>query len=656
MARDEERLVVLLEARVNEFEKRMAKAEKKGTKTYTSLQRRSRSASRQMEHDMSRSSRAVNKAVSSVSNEIGTMGKAFLGGFLGATLFETLKSATREVRVLASEVAEVGNQARRAGLSASEFQEWAYVAQQNRIGVDSLTDGLKELSLRADEFATTGKGSGAEAFERLGYSADELAKKLEDPSELMLEILGRLEKMDKAAQIRIADEVFGGTGGERFVELLDQGAQKIRATKQEATGLGMVMSDELIAKAEILDQQFNRISRTVGTTLKSAIISAAYSLSEFIDGFRAFEQQRTATLESRQSEIMAEKARLHATDQEQSSWSERKRSRTGIAAEVIAQQIAALDEEENKIIAILSQRNTPQWTPESDTWTPPPAPPGGTGGRSSASSSSFENRAARIASEAAALEAQATAYGQIAASGRDYADAMELARVKAELLAAAQADGVQVTPEMEAQIELLAKAYVNAANAADNARQKIDQVQSQAREGADALADVFMSLTEGIDGLRSALATLLRQIGNAQISKLIRGLEASSGGGGLLGSLFAEGGYTGDGGTHEPAGIVHRGEYVFSKRATRALGAGNLHAIHERAKRGYASGGYVGRSAGGASPRAERLAIHVTAAFDESGNAYVKNVARNEAASAAQVVRAGVPAQIQQYNQNPRKR
>lgn len=50
------------------------------------------------------------------------------------------------------------------------------------------------------------------------------------------------------------------------------------------------------------------------------------------------------------------------------------------------------------------------------------------------------------------------------------------------------------------------------------------------------------------------------------------------------------GGYTGHGGKYEPAGIVHRGEFVFTKEATSRIGVGNLY----RLMRGYATGGYVG--------------------------------------------------------------
>lgn len=66
------------------------------------------------------------------------------------------------------------------------------------------------------------------------------------------------------------------------------------------------------------------------------------------------------------------------------------------------------------------------------------------------------------------------------------------------------------------------------------------------------------------------------------------GLGLSPGGGGL-GLKLSSGGYTGDGGKYEPAGIVHRGEFVINAESTRRLGVGLLSRLN-----GYADGGMVG--------------------------------------------------------------
>lgn len=54
---------------------------------------------------------------------------------------------------------------------------------------------------------------------------------------------------------------------------------------------------------------------------------------------------------------------------------------------------------------------------------------------------------------------------------------------------------------------------------------------------------------------------------------------------------FAMGGFTGYGGKYEPAGIVHKGEYVLNAAATQRIGKANLDMMN-----GYANGGYVGNA------------------------------------------------------------
>ncbi|NYA45726.1 phage tail tape measure protein [Serratia fonticola] len=61
---------------------------------------------------------------------------------------------------------------------------------------------------------------------------------------------------------------------------------------------------------------------------------------------------------------------------------------------------------------------------------------------------------------------------------------------------------------------------------------------------------------------------------------------------------YDAGGYTGDGGKYEPAGIVHRGEFVMTKEATDRIGVGNLYAM----MRGYVTGGFVGNAVADSAP------------------------------------------------------
>lgn len=71
---------------------------------------------------------------------------------------------------------------------------------------------------------------------------------------------------------------------------------------------------------------------------------------------------------------------------------------------------------------------------------------------------------------------------------------------------------------------------------------------------------------------------------------------------------YASGGYTGDGGKYQEAGIVHKGEFVMNKEATSRIGVANLY----RMMRGYAAGGLVGGSGAGVAGTSGGAAIQVS--------------------------------------------
>ncbi|MFO1104603.1 MAG: phage tail tape measure protein [Amaricoccus sp.] len=672
---DGERLFVTLEARINDFEKQMRKAERTGTGTYENLQKRSSRATKAMEQDMVRSTGRINQALAATSSKIGAFAESFEGlgraagkGGLIAGAITAIAAATLEagkkVNELAGHIAEIGDKAKMAGLSAGEFQKWAYVASQNRIEVDALADGLKELSLRADEFVTTGGGSAAESFQRLGFTADELRDKLRDPSDLFLEIIDRLGDLDNnAAQIRIMDEVFGGTGGEKFVQLIEQGRQGIERTRDEAVKLGAVMDDDLIAKADDLNKMFGAVATTVGSGLKNAIISASAALYDFINSFREFQSQTDRQIANQRAAIIRERADLESQLRTAASGEglTENAKRLGFGpdspiakheAEALQARIAELSTTQAKIDAVIADRkgqfgpNVPPgglpkkpvqgpdlpagWTPPKVDSTPPST--GGGGGSAAADRpDDLERATAQIQKRTAALQAETEAQAKVNPLVEDYGFAATKAKAAQELLTAAQQAGVKITPELAAQIGELAGAYATAS--AESKR--LDESQADAAKSAQALAGLKQDVTRGlIEGLREGTdaATLLSQaltkVADYYLDLALKGMfqptAGGGAGGGILGAIvsalgsvfgFADGGYTGPGGRNDPAGIVHAGEYVFSKQAVEAIGAGRLEAMHRSAKRGYADGGAVGRAA---SPAAGGTNIKIVNTLDSA--------------------------------------
>lgn len=204
-----------------------------------------------------------------------------------------------------------------------------------------------------------------------------------------------------------------------------------------------------------------------------------------------------------------------------------------------------------------------------------------------------------------------------------YGQAQETAALKAQLLAAAQASGREVTPELAAQIDEIARAYGQAAADAE----KLAQEQERVKETAQEIGNLAGSVVSGfISDLRAgksageAFANALNRIIDKLVDMLvqlliIKPLMSMFGGGlgGLLGFSsggvvpgFASGGYTGPGGKNTPRGIVHAGEVVWSQDdVRRAGGVGIVEALRTNRVRGFSSGGVV--PGAGSSGLASRL-------------------------------------------------
>lgn len=134
---------------------------------------------------------------------------------------------------------------------------------------------------------------------------------------------------------------------------------------------------------------------------------------------------------------------------------------------------------------------------------------------------------------------------------------------------------------------------------------QISQLTKNAFTGmATTLTDFF---TTGKASFKDFVATFLKgivqMINQLMILRAIEAAGKSMSGSSIgwvssIGDFFtghAEGGYTGDGGKYEPKGVVHGGEFVFTKKATQALGVDTLYALMNGAQ-GYANGGFVGRA------------------------------------------------------------
>jgi len=200
----------------------------------------------------------------------------------------------------------------------------------------------------------------------------------------------------------------------------------------------------------------------------------------------------------------------------------------------------------------------------------------------------------------------------------DYGRQLTELRTRQELLNAAEKAGVAVTPELANTIDQLAQGYADAtveaaklAEAQDMARQQMEDWFSTSRDITRGFIDDLVAGKSAAE----ALGNVFQQLGSKLLDLGLNSLFGTGSGTnpfGLIGKAlgFASGGYTGPGARNQPAGIVHKGEVVWSQGDVAS--AGGVAAV-EAMRRGFAipSFGTVAGAAGGD--------VNVTYAIDARG-------------------------------------
>lgn len=286
-------------------------------------------------------------------------------------------------------------------------------------------------------------------------------------------------------------------------------------------------------------------------------------------------------------------------------------------------------------------------------------PSSGGGHSRKAANDNYENAIRSSQERTKAIQAETAAQSLLNPSINDYGFAVAKARAEADLLAAAERDKKAITPELNAQIQQTATALATATAAQARMNEETKKAQEYTNFLKSTTAGFVNDLRQGLrsgEGFWKSFGTaalnvldritdrLLNQVMDAIFQ--VNGAAGGSGGGGLFGFLgglfgggssfkanttlgsfltngFASGGYTGNGAASQAAGIVHGGEYVFSKRATDRIGVKNLEGMHKRAK-GYAAGGHVSPlmpANGNATQSAAPITVDARTTIQASGNA-----------------------------------
>lgn len=254
MATDVEKLVVSLEASITKYEKAMAKAVGEA-----------RSTSAKIEKEFSGLDAKISGALTSFA------GGAISGVGGAAAAFLSLEGIVQGASAAFEKFGQVADLSGRAALDPEFFQGIAFQASQAGVSIEAMGAALASFA-KNSALAAEGHGRMAAQLQVLNpalLESIQLATTQEQRFRLVVDALNGVS--NEAERIAIASAAFGDAGA-AIASAFEGGTSALDDMLQKARDAGIVVSDELIARADELGDQWERNATVIDTQLKAALV------------------------------------------------------------------------------------------------------------------------------------------------------------------------------------------------------------------------------------------------------------------------------------------------------------------------------------------------------------------------------------------------
>jgi len=220
-------------------------------------------------------------AMSKVTGLVTAGATAFLafGQALGAVariagaFFRTVVTVGRHAKEILDGLVEKHDRldmfSKRLGVTVEALQKLHYAAKLSQLNIQAFDVGLQRMTRRLAEVRETGKGVAVDALELLNLKINDFRGLSPDESFLRLaDAFNELE--DQGTKVLAAFKLFD-TEGVGMVQLFERGRDKLEGFMHEAEKLGIVFSEQQLARAKRLGDIFFKISAAF-TALKERIV------------------------------------------------------------------------------------------------------------------------------------------------------------------------------------------------------------------------------------------------------------------------------------------------------------------------------------------------------------------------------------------------
>jgi ribosome-binding protein aMBF1 (putative translation factor) len=203
---------------------------------------------------------------------------AVAGAFVTAS-----QSARRLFDDSRAQIDALGKLSQQTQVSVEAIQAYSLAAAQAGLSSEEFAKSLQRLTIsvgKADDEKDTNP------FAKLGLSVEQLKSlKPEEIFESVAEALSQIANDQERAAI--ATEIFG-RGGVKLLPLINGGADALARAREEAEGLGGILTQEEVRNVEAMNDAFTKVGAAVQAVINKVVVNLSPVIKEIADNFTAF--------------------------------------------------------------------------------------------------------------------------------------------------------------------------------------------------------------------------------------------------------------------------------------------------------------------------------------------------------------------------------
>lgn len=250
MADVAERLAVLIEANTKSYERAMTRLE---SVTKGGFDR------------AARSSTVLSSSLDRLRSNMRSAGATLLAAFGTQAIARSIGNAINLV-------SELGDAADRTGLSVEFLQVFRTVVEQAGGDIATANKALEFFTRNIGRLATEG-GPAMEALRDLGINIFDTNGRLRENEDILRDVIAALSAVeDEAIRASVAGQIFGERYGIQLSEALHQGMAGMDEMQARMERLGLIMSDEMVRKAQETGDQLQFLGQIISTRFNIALI------------------------------------------------------------------------------------------------------------------------------------------------------------------------------------------------------------------------------------------------------------------------------------------------------------------------------------------------------------------------------------------------